>query len=72
MKQTSIVKDFNIKLLIANVAMSFIFLVYTYTTDYANFWKTLIEELEKNRFFQGNKEVEPSPTSWAYPFNRLV
>ena len=39
----SIVKDFNIKLLIANIAMSFIFLTYTYFSDYANFYKTLIE-----------------------------
>jgi len=39
----SIVKDFNIKLLIANVAMSFIFLTYTYFTDYEVFFKTLIE-----------------------------
>jgi methyl-accepting chemotaxis protein len=39
----SIVKDFNIKLLIANVAMSFIFLTYTYFVDYENFYKTLIE-----------------------------
>jgi len=39
----SIVKDFNIKLLVANVAMSFIFLTYTYFTDYASFFKTLLE-----------------------------
>jgi len=39
----SIVKDFNIKLLIANVAMSFVFLTYTYFTDYNVFFKTLIE-----------------------------
>ena len=39
----SIVKDFNIKLLIANIAMSFIFLTYTYFVDYENFYKTLIE-----------------------------
>ena len=39
----SIVKDFNIKLFIANVAMSFIFLTYTYFTDYEVFFKTLIE-----------------------------
>jgi methyl-accepting chemotaxis protein len=44
MKMThSIVKDFNIKLLVANVAMSFIFLSYTYFTDYTVFFKTLIE-----------------------------
>ncbi len=39
----SIVKDFNIKLLLANVAMSFIFLTYTYFTDYEVFFKTLVE-----------------------------
>ena len=39
----SIVKDFNIKLLIANLAMSFIFLTYTYFTDYGVFFKTLLE-----------------------------
>jgi len=39
----SIVKDFNIKLLVANVAMSFIFLTYTYFTDYEVFFKTLVE-----------------------------
>jgi len=39
----SIVKDFNIKLLLANVAMSFIFLTYTYFTDYDAFWKTFLE-----------------------------
>jgi len=39
----SIVRDFNIKLFIANVAMSFIFLTYTYFTDYEFFFKTLIE-----------------------------
>ena len=39
----SIVKDFNIKLLIANLAMSFIFLIYTYFTDYEVFFKTLLE-----------------------------
>ena len=39
----SIVKDFNIKLLIANLAMSFIFLTYTYFTDYNVFFKTLLE-----------------------------
>jgi len=39
----SIVKDFNIKLLLANVAMSFIFLTYTYIVDYEIFFKTLIE-----------------------------
>ena len=39
----SIVKDFNIKLLLANVAMSFIFLTYTYFNDYEAFWKTLVE-----------------------------
>jgi len=39
----SIVKDFNIKLLIANVAMSFVFLIYTYLTDYESFFQTLIE-----------------------------
>ena len=39
----SIVKDFNIKLFLANVAMSFIFLVYTYFVDYEAFWKTLVE-----------------------------
>jgi methyl-accepting chemotaxis protein len=39
----SIVKDFNIKLLIANLAMSFIFLTYTYFTDYEVFFKTLLE-----------------------------
>jgi methyl-accepting chemotaxis protein len=39
----SIVKDFNIKLLIANIAMSFVFLTYTYFTDYDVFFKTLIE-----------------------------
>ena len=39
----SIVKDFNIKLLVANLAMSFVFLTYTYFTDYANFFKTLLE-----------------------------
>ena len=39
----SIVKDFNIKLLVANVAMSFIFLVFTYLTNYDEFFKTLIE-----------------------------
>ena len=39
----SIVKDFNIKLFLANVAMSFIFLTYTYVSDYDAFFKTLIE-----------------------------
>jgi len=39
----SIVKDFNIKLLVANLAMSFVFLLYTYFTDYEVFFKTLIE-----------------------------
>ena len=39
----SIVKDFNIKLFLANVAMSFIFLAYTYISDYDAFFKTLIE-----------------------------
>jgi len=39
----SIVKDFNIKLLIANLAMSFVFLTYTYFTDYDVFFKTLLE-----------------------------
>ena len=39
----SIVRDFNIKLLLANVAMSFIFLTYTYFNDYEAFWKTLVE-----------------------------
>jgi len=39
----SIVRDFNIKLLLANVAMSCIFLIYTYFTDYNVFWKTLVE-----------------------------
>ena len=39
----SIVKDFNIKLLVANIAMSFIFLTYTYFTDYESFFKTLME-----------------------------
>jgi len=39
----SIVKDFNIKLLIANLAMSFIFLTYTYFTNYEVFFKTLLE-----------------------------
>jgi len=39
----SIVKDFNIKLFIVNVTMSFIFLIYTYFTDYEVFFKTIIE-----------------------------
>jgi len=39
----SIVRDFNIKLLIANLAMSFVFLTYTFFTDYGAFFKTLLE-----------------------------
>jgi methyl-accepting chemotaxis protein len=39
----SIVRDFNIKLLIANVAMSFVFLLFTYITTPQEFFKTLIE-----------------------------
>ena len=39
----SIVKDFNIKLLIANVAMSLIFLTFTYISTPEEFLKTLIE-----------------------------
>jgi len=39
----SIVRDFNVKLLIANVAMSFLFLTYTYIANYDEFFKTLVE-----------------------------
>jgi len=39
----SIVRDFNIKLLIANLAMSFIFLLFTYLNTPEEFLKTLIE-----------------------------
>ena len=39
----SIVKDFNIKLLIANLAMSFMFLTFTFFTNYEAFWQTLVE-----------------------------
>ena len=39
----SIVRDFNVKLLIANVAMSFLFLTFTYIANYDEFFKTLVE-----------------------------
>jgi len=38
-----IVKDFNIRLLIANVAMSVLFLIFTFITNREHFFETLIE-----------------------------
>ncbi|WP_024789793.1 methyl-accepting chemotaxis protein [Lebetimonas sp. JH292] len=41
----SIIKDFNIKLLIINILTSAVLLIYTYMVDYAHFWETAGEHL---------------------------
>jgi methyl-accepting chemotaxis protein len=41
----SIIKDFNIKLLIINITTSALLLIYTYLTNYNHFWETAAEHV---------------------------